>query len=83
MRKPTKEPCDFCDGNLHPRRVRVVRSRARKLMVIDHVPAMVCDQCGMRYYNAPVVRGMEILLKRGRASKRSIKVPVAKFEGVA
>jgi len=83
MKKAAKEPCDFCDGTLHPRRVRVVRSRGRKLIVIDDVPAMVCDQCGMRYYDAAVVRSMESLLRRSRSHKRTIKVTVTKFEVVA
>ena len=83
MKKTIKEPCDFCDGNLAPRQVRVVRSRGRKLMVIDNVPALVCGQCGMRHYDSPVVRSMEALLKRSRSHRRTIKVPVTTFEVVA
>jgi len=83
MKDALKEPCDFCDGRLRPRRVRVVRSRGRKLIVIDNVPATVCDQCGMRYYDAPVVRSMEALLKRSGARKRTIKVALTQFEVVA
>jgi YgiT-type zinc finger domain-containing protein len=83
MMKTQKEPCDFCDGELHPRRVRVVRSRARKLVIIDNVPALVCNQCGMKYYDASAVRSMEAILRRSRAHTRTIKVPVTKFEVVA
>jgi YgiT-type zinc finger domain-containing protein len=83
MKKAAKEPCDLCDGELHPRRVRVVRSRARKLVIIDNVPAMVCNQCGTKYYDASAVRSMEVLLRRSRSHKRTIKVPVTKFEVVA
>jgi len=83
MPKMAKEPCDFCDGHLEPRTVSVVRGRARKLMVIENVPAMVCSQCGMRYYDAEVVRRMERLLQRSRSAKRTIQVPVTEFETVA
>ena len=83
MKKTLKEPCDFCDGELHPRRVRVVRSRSRKLVIIDDVPALVCSQCGMKYFDASAVRSMEAILRRSRAHTRTIKVPVTKFEVVA
>lgn len=52
-------------------------------MMIENVPALVCDQCGMRYYDAEVVRGMERLIKRTGAATENIQVPVAKFETVA
>ena len=83
MRKTQKEPCDFCEGRLEPRRVNVVRGRGRKLAVIEHVPAMVCVRCGMRYYDSVVVKSMEQIIRRAKSAKRSIKVPVTEFEVVA
>jgi YgiT-type zinc finger domain-containing protein len=83
MKRSIKESCDNCDGTLHARHVRVVRSRGRKVVIIEDVPANVCNKCGTRYYDASTVRSMEVLLKRSRSYKRSIKVPVTKFEGVA
>lgn len=83
MKKHAKEPCDFCPGTLHPKRVRVIRSRGRKLVIIDDVPATVCSRCGMRYYDATVVRGMEAILKRSPTHTRTIRVPVTKFVVVA
>ena len=83
MKTTKAEPCDFCDGRLRRKAVQVVRGRGRKLVVIEEVPARVCDRCGIRYYDAEAVRGMEEILKRRGKMKRTIKVPVTTFEGVA
>ena len=84
MGKTKREPCDFCTGHLHPRFVTVVRGRVPKRIVIENVPAMVCHRCGMRYYDAPVVRGMEALLKNGRKfPRRTIRIPVTRLKVVA
>ncbi len=78
-----KEPCDFCEGRMEPRHVRVVRSRGRRMILIENVPALQCNRCGMRYYDSSVVRSMEAILKRRSSARRTIRVPVAKFEVVA
>ena len=83
VKKVWRGPCDFCDGRLVPRHVMVDCRRGGKLMVIENVPARVCNHCGERYYSASTVRAMEAIAKGCRARKRFIRVPVAKFEVVA
>ena len=83
MKATRAEPCDFCEGKLRCRAVQVIRGQGRKRVIIEGVPARVCNRCGMRYYDAAAARGMEKILKRRRQVKRTIRVPVAKFEGVA
>ena len=51
--------------------------------MIENVPAAVCNRCGMRYYDAAVVKSMERIIKKSRSAKRKIAVAVAKFEHVA
>jgi len=83
VRKGMKEPCDFCEGHLESRHVRVVRSRGRRMVVIENVPALQCNRCGMRYYDSSVVRSMEAILKKRSSTKRMLRVPVRKFVVVA
>ena len=45
-------------------------------MIIEHVPAKVCNACGARYYTASVVRQMEQRAKEGR-KEQELRVPVA------
>jgi YgiT-type zinc finger domain-containing protein len=83
MKRVQHEPCDFCNGRLEPRAVTVDSRRGGRLVVIENVPARVCDRCGERYYAASTMRAMEAI-SRGRAGRRRVlRVPVARFEGVA
>jgi YgiT-type zinc finger domain-containing protein len=77
------EPCDFCDGSLVSRTVTVDWRRRGLLVVIEKVPALVCNHCGERYYSQAAMRQMEEIAKSKRSAKRTIKVPVASFETVA
>lgn len=81
MARAKREPCDFCDGTLSPRRVIVDLRRGRSLRVIENVPALVCSQCGERYYTQDVMRRLERLA--ARRTRRTLKVPVVRFETVA
>jgi YgiT-type zinc finger domain-containing protein len=77
------QPCDFCDGMLSPRVVTVDWRRNGQLVVIENVPALVCNHCGERYYAQAVMRQMDEIGRSKRPGKRTIKVPVARFETVA
>jgi len=83
MNKRTPEPCDFCDGTLEPKSVTVDWRRGGRLVVIENVPALVCNHCGERYYAQAVMKQMEEIARSKRSAKRTIKVPVARFQTVA
>lgn len=51
----------------------------RLVAVIDNVPAGVCEQCGERYYDARVLKEIELLLKHRQKIKKHIRVPFADF----
>ncbi len=70
------ESCYFCNrGTLDEKRVTVDFRWGKKLVIIENVPARVCNECGERYYAAGVVRQMEQIAKEGRRGK-DICVPV-------
>ena len=70
------ESCYFCKrGTLDEKRVTVDFRWGKKLVIIENVPARVCNECGERYYAAGVVRQMEQIAKEGRRGK-DICVPV-------
>ena len=73
---PASDTCYFCTrGILEEKRVVVDFRWGDKLTIIENVPAKVCNECGERYYAAPVVRQMEQLAKGGRGEKE-LQVPV-------
>ncbi len=81
MARTKREPCDFCDGELRPRQVVVDWRRGGSLVVIENVPALVCSQCGERYYALDVMKRMRALA--ASRPRRTLKVRVARFETVA
>jgi len=44
-------------------------------VIIENVPAKVCNECAERYYAAKIVRQMEQIVKEGRR-ERELRVPV-------
>ena len=59
-------PCYFYwRGIVEEKRVTVDFRWGGKLMIIENVPAKVCNACGERYYAANVVQQMEQLAKEG------------------
>lgn len=83
--KPQKsrpnERCYFCRvGKLEERQVTLTVQKAGRLMVLEDVPAEVCDSCGEQYFSPEVSRKIEMkvseILETGKAD-REMTVPVA------
>jgi len=71
-----RETCYFCGrGVLEEHHVTVDFRWGDRLVIIEAVPAKVCNECGERYYAAEVVRQMERIAQEGRKDKE-ISVPV-------
>jgi len=70
------ETCYFCThGILEEKRVTVDFRWGEQLVIIENVPAKVCNECAERYYAAKIVRQMEQIVKEGRR-ERELRVPV-------
>ena len=73
------ETCYFCQkGVLEDKKVTVDFGWGDKLIVIEEVPAKVCNECGERYYSAEVSRKMEMIAKEGK-TERFIEAPLKKL----
>jgi len=72
--------CYFCKGMVSKQKVKVDFRWGEELVVIEDVPAEVCEQCGEKYLDADVYKEMERLAK-GRAKPfRYTTVNVFRFE---
>ena len=79
-RPGASETCYFCSrGILEEKHVTVDFRWGEELVIIENVPAKVCNECGERYYAARVVRQMEQIAKERRKG-REIRVPVVAME---
>lgn len=76
------ETCDFClEGLLACHLVREYYRVRKGLVVMENVPAYVCNRCGERYYDAHVAKQMRKLSTLGKQIKRRISFPLVRFEG--
>ena len=74
------ERCDFCEiGTLRFKRVREFYRKGEDVVIIDDVPAFVCNYCGERYYLAEVSKKMRHIAENGEKLKNRISVPVAEY----
>jgi YgiT-type zinc finger domain-containing protein len=47
-----------------------------RLLIIEGVPAKVCDHCGEKVFTPAVTRKLQVLGKRRNKAPRTLKVPV-------
>ena len=77
------EQCFFCKhGVLVDKRVTVDFRWGKRLVIIEDVPAKVCNECGERYYSATVSRLMEEIAMRRKVDKY-VEVPLFRLSGTA
>ena len=55
--------CYFCKGKVVEKKVKVDFRWGDELVVIEDVPAEVCQQCGEKYFSPEVYKEMENLAK--------------------
>lgn len=74
--------CYLCEGKLKKQHVNIVRYWGKELVALNDVPALVCQQCGERYFDAKVSRKIDQRIKdalKSKASIETIAVPVTQF----
>ena len=77
--------CPRCEGTARPARVRTAIWRADdSLVVVEDIPARVCDTCMEQFYDEDVSDALRQLMERGfpaSEAKNEITVPVFTLEG--
>ncbi len=72
----TGETCEYCGGAISERRVSLHRRVGRSHALIEHVPAGVCTECGVRYFSANVLKTLREIVRARRKARREVRVPV-------
>ncbi|HMK69475.1 MAG TPA: YgiT-type zinc finger protein [Xanthobacteraceae bacterium] len=79
-------PCTHCQSpTLKVARVRSAFWHDDRLVVIEDVPALVCEACGEQYYDDNTVVALDLLRGDGFPAERAVKelrVPVFSFANV-
>ena len=63
------EACNLCQGELEQKEVEVVKRIDSNIIVLNEVPAWVCRQCGVRYFDIKVVEQVEKVLQEIKEEK--------------
>lgn len=72
--------CYFCiTGKLKKRNIDILRYWGKEPIAIKNVPALVCEQCGEKYFETKVEHQIDRVIKEVLKSKGSfeeIRIPV-------
>ena len=74
--------CHFCEGKLKKGDVNIVRYWGKELIALNDVPALICQQCGERYFEAKVSHKIDQRIQdalRKSVSLQKIAVPVVQY----
>jgi len=75
--------CYFCiKGELKRKKVDIVRYWGKELIALNDVPALVCQQCGEKYFDAKVSHKIDKRIQDALKRKTTIpkiNVPVVQF----
>ena len=71
--------CTICNGNLKKDNVKLDLWVDDELVIIEDIPAEVCDQCGEKYVSAKVSKDIDKLLEKRSKAKKKIEVSVLKW----
>ncbi|MDH5670212.1 MAG: type II toxin-antitoxin system MqsA family antitoxin [Nitrospira sp.] len=71
--------CDVCGGGMTEDRVTYTIQLDDKLVVVEHVPAKVCGQCGERLYAPETVERLQNTVWGTQEPSRVLQTPVFDF----
>jgi len=70
--------CEWCDGTVNQKTLsREAFRHARGFVILEDVPAGVCDKCGRKYYPATTLKRVEEIALHNERAERTESVPVA------
>lgn len=70
--------CLHCQGNLIKKRVKVEKWVNNNLVIVKNVPALVCEKCQEKYYDAETSLKLDEYFYETKPDK-IIKVPVFEY----
>ena len=69
--------CLYCKGTLVRKKVSYTATRKGYHLIIDDVPAWVCEQCGEPLFDEETVDTIQEMLKEVGAKAEKLAVPLA------
>ena len=79
MTKTQAGKCEFCNGDMEHRVTRARFQFKGQTIYVDRVPVWVCAKCGEQYFDAPVYKRLEEIVRHRRQIKKTISFPLAEY----
>jgi YgiT-type zinc finger domain-containing protein len=77
------EICALCQGRMTEQLVTYSQFINGQFVIVENVPALVCEQCGDRLYSPDVVERLQELIWSQAKPVRTVTVPVYDLERAA
>ena len=71
--------CDVYGSPMREQTVTYTTQMDDKLVVVEHVPAKVCDQCGEQLYSPETVERLQETVWEQQSPSRVLQTPVFDF----
>ena len=68
--------CLLCHHEMVKKKITVDLRAGDELLVVEQVPATVCEHCGERVFAPAVARKLQALSRQRRKAPRTLRVPV-------
>ncbi len=68
--------CEFCEGETVEKKVKRFHWYNKQLYIVENVPALVCVECGERYFHAQVLDEIDTMLAADHEVTERIEVEV-------
>ena len=68
--------CHFCGGELREESTTFVYEDDGKLIVVRHVPALVCQSCGEKEYTPEITHRLYAFVKESPRPVTTLRVPL-------
>ena len=74
--------CLVCHHDMTERRITLDLRLGEELVVVEGVPATVCENCGERVFTPEVTRKVQAVAKERKGAAKTMVVPVFSLEAV-
>ena len=79
--------CHFCGNkNFKDNTIQYTYKRGNKYIIIDDVPCEQCEFCGEQYFQANVLKNIEIefdeIYSKGKNVKKKVEIPVEAYADI-
>ncbi|MDM8522280.1 type II toxin-antitoxin system MqsA family antitoxin [Desulfococcaceae bacterium HSG8] len=82
MKKTTYDRCDLCGGILSAGKTSLEIRRNGDIIILNDIPADLCEQCGESYISAEISEKLDHFLEEYRQHRPDRYIPVPEFSAV-